>query len=87
MYTAPDSAYTVELSATGPCWILATETATGKVLWTGTMEAGQIQQIPATGSLVIRLGAAFVVTVTLNGEPVTLPAGHASPFDVSFQSA
>jgi hypothetical protein len=59
---------------------------TGKVLWTGTMEAGESQQIPATGSLLVRLGANDV-TVSLNGEPVTLPAGHQSPFDLTFQSA
>jgi hypothetical protein len=50
------------------------------------MGAGESQQIPATGSLLVRLGANDVV-VSLDGEPVTLPAGHQSPFDVTFQSA
>jgi hypothetical protein len=50
------------------------------------MEAGESRQIPATGSLSVRLGADDVV-VSLNGESVTLPAGHQSPFDVTFQSA
>ncbi|MGD0254692.1 MAG: DUF4115 domain-containing protein [Acidimicrobiales bacterium] len=85
-YSVPASAYTVGLSTSGPCWVLATAMATGKVLWTGTMEAGESQQIPATGSLLVRLGANDV-TVSLNGEPVTLPAGHQSPFDLTFQSA
>ncbi|MGD0321225.1 MAG: DUF4115 domain-containing protein [Acidimicrobiales bacterium] len=85
-YLAPASAYTVGLSTSGPCWVLATAASTGKVLWTGTMQAGESRQIPATGSLLVRLGADDV-TMSLNGEPVTLPAGHQSPFDVTFQSA
>jgi hypothetical protein len=56
------------------------------VLWTGTIEAGESQQISATGSLLVRLGADDVV-VSLDGKPVTLPAAHQSPFDVTFQSA
>jgi hypothetical protein len=85
-YTAPAGAYSVELAASGPCWILATEITTGKVLWTGTLGAGDIRQIPATGGLSVRIGADNV-TVALNGKPVTLPAGHQSPFNLTFQSA
>jgi hypothetical protein len=83
-YTAPAGNYTVALTATAPCWVEAEEVATGAVVFTSTLTAGQSQQIPATGDLSVRLGAAFVVTVTLNGEPITLPAGHGSPFDVTF---
>jgi hypothetical protein len=86
-YAAPSSTYIVGLVATGPCWVLASDPATGKVLWTGTLQAGQDQQIPNSGSLLLRLGAAFDVNVTLNGEPVIFPAGHGSPFDVAFQAA
>jgi RodZ C-terminal domain len=86
-YAAPASAYMVQLSASGPCWVLASETATGQVLWMGLLDPGQTKQIPATGSLFLRLGAAYDVTVSLDGEPVILPAGHQSPFDVTFQSA
>ena len=60
--------------------------STGHVVWTGTLQTGQTQAIPATGSLVVRLGAANDVTVTLNGEPVVLPTGFQSPFDMSFQA-
>lgn len=85
-YSAPSSTYVVALSASGPCWILASEVSSGRVIWTGTMHAGQTQQIPASGSIVLRLGAAFAVTVTLNGEPVILPVGHVSPFNVTFET-
>ncbi len=86
-YSAPSSNYVVALSASGPCWILASDVSTGRVIWTGTMRAGQTQQIPVTGSILLRLGAAFSVAVTLDGEPVVLPIGHASPFNVTFQAA
>jgi hypothetical protein len=47
---------------------------------------GQTRSIPATGSLLLRLGAANDVSVTLNGEPVVFPTGFHSPFDMSFQA-
>lgn len=85
-YGAPSTGYTIALRATGLCWVEATETSTGKVVWTGTLLTGQTQSIPATGTLVVRLGAANDVIVTLNGESVLLPAGFHSPFDMSFES-
>lgn len=86
-YSAPGSSYTVTLSASGACWILAEATSSGDVLWTGTMESGQTQQIAATGSVSVRLGAAFDVRVSVNGVPVVLPSDHGSPFDVNFEVA
>jgi hypothetical protein len=85
-YSAPATPYTVALRATGPCWVEATQMATGHVVWTGTLASGQAQSIPATGSLFLRLGAADDVGVTLNGEQVALPAGFQSPFDMSFET-
>ena len=85
-YGAPATGYTVGLQATGPCWVLATTPSTGAVVWTGTLAAGQTRSIPATGNLLLRLGAANDVSVTLNGEPVVFPTGFHSPFDMSFQA-
>jgi len=86
-YAAPGSTYTLDVAASGPCWILATESTTGQVLWTGTMQAGESRSIPGSGSVFVRLGAAFSVVLTLNGVPVSLPVGHGSPFNVTFQPA
>jgi hypothetical protein len=86
-YGAPATAYTVALSATGLCWVEATEASTGKVVWTGTLLTGQTRSISSAGSLLVRLGAANDVSVTLNGEPVVLPSSFSSPFDMRFQSA
>ncbi|MGH9028413.1 MAG: RodZ domain-containing protein [Acidimicrobiales bacterium] len=85
-YAAPSSNYVVQLSASGRCWILASVPSTGAVLWQGTLQPGQTHQIPTTGDLFLRLGAAYAIGVTLDGEPVVLPSGHASPFDVTFQA-
>jgi len=86
-YQAPGTSYTLTLSASGACWVLAQATSSGSVLWTGTLEAGQTQQILATGSVSLRLGAAFVVNVSVNRVPVVLPSDHGSPFDLNFQVA
>jgi hypothetical protein len=85
-YAVPSADYTVSLQATGLCWVEATEVATGNVVWTGTLASGQSRSVPATGNLFLRLGAADDVTVAVNGEPVVLPAGFHSPFNMSFAS-
>lgn len=85
-YGAPSTNYTVGIQATGLCWVEATQASTGKVVWTGTLTSGQSHSIPASGNLVLRLGAANDVSVTMNGEPVVLPPGFHSPFDLSFNS-
>jgi hypothetical protein len=87
VYGAPSSNYTVSFVATGPCWVDATVASTGAVVWTGTLQTGQTQAVPATSSLNVRLGAANDVSVTLNGVPVVLPTGFQSPFDMRFQAA
>ena len=86
-YAAPGAAYTVVLRATGSCWVLATETTTGRVLWTGTMSGGQTQSLVATGDMALRLGAASDVSVSMDGTQVQLPAAFQSPFTITFQVA
>jgi len=85
-YSAPTTGYTIGLAANGLCWVEATETSTGTVVWTGTLQTGQTKAIAASGNLVVRLGAANDVAVTLNGVPVVLPPGFASPFDMTFST-
>jgi hypothetical protein len=85
-YGTPSTSYTLGIQATGPCWVEATEVSSGKVVWTGTLTPGQSHSIPASGNLLLRLGAANDVSVTMNGEPIVLPTGFHSPFDMSFTS-
>jgi len=86
-YRAPPAPYTVVLDASGSCWVLATDTATGTVLWTGTMAGGQSRSLSASGDLAVRLGAASDVRVSMDGTPVQLPSGFQSPFTMTFQVA
>jgi len=86
-YGAPSTGYTVNVDATGLCWVDATQQSSGAVVWTGTLQPGQTQAIAASGSLTLRLGAANDVSVTLNGVPVVLPTGFHSPFDMRFDAA
>ena len=85
-YAAPAGHYTVELNATEPCWVMATDATTSHVEWTGTLAAGEHRQLPVSGGLVVRLGAVGV-TVSLDGKPVQLPPQVQVPFTMTFQSA
>jgi Domain of unknown function (DUF4115) len=82
-YVAPTSPYTVSISASGQCWVLAQEVGSGQVLWTGTLQAGNLRTFSGFGAVQLRLGAASDVTVSLNGTDLALPAGFQSPFDVN----
>jgi hypothetical protein len=85
-YAAPARSYTVELDASGPCWVMATDAATNHVVWTGTMAAGERRQLPAAGGLVVHLGASGVA-VSLDGKTVQLPPHFQVPFVLTFQPA
>jgi hypothetical protein len=85
-YAVDTDQYQVAVSATGPCWVLATSTATGATVWTGTLQAGAVQNIQATGSLTLELGAP-AVSLTVDHVPVVLPSPFHTPFVATFQPA
>ena len=86
-YRLPAAPSTVQLSATGPCWVLATDASGGRVLWTGTMGSGQTLTLPAGSGMLLHLGAAWNVTILAAGRPVRLPTGYLSPFEATFTTA
>jgi hypothetical protein len=87
-YQVGDASFTLSLAATtGECWVDATSTATGAVLFTGTLFAGQSHAISATGPVTVIAGAPVAFTATVDGSPVTLPPGFQAPFTLSFQTA
>lgn len=86
-YQLPASEDQVVLAANGTCWVEATNPATGAVLWTGTMLAGQTHSFSALATMRLRLGAAENVSMSVGRTPVVLPSGFGSPFDVTFQVA
>jgi cytoskeleton protein RodZ len=64
----PNAAVRVELTADEPVWVLAR--SDGKYTFSGTLGAKESKTIEATGTVVLRLGNAGGVTITLNGKAV-----------------
>jgi hypothetical protein len=76
--------YTVTVRASGPCWVLATNASTGSTLWTGTLQAGGSEAIPATGTVTVQLGAP-TATLALDNVPVAFPDPAHTPFVATFE--
>jgi hypothetical protein len=86
LYPVNTSAYRLTITASGPCWVDATSASDGTTLWTGTMQAGQVQQIQATGTAKVELGT-LAVALDVDGVPVVIPSTVRSPFVLTFQPA
>jgi cytoskeleton protein RodZ len=63
-----DAPVRVELTADEPVWVLVRND--GKYLFSGTLGARESRTFEATSTVLLRLGNAGGVTVTLNGKPV-----------------
>ena len=63
-----------------------TNTATGAVLFTMTLQSGQSHAIAATGPVTVIAGAPVAFSATVDGAPVTLPPGNQAPFTLNFQT-
>ena len=64
----PNAPVRVELVAEEPVWVLAR--SDGKYLFSGTMEANQTRTVEANNTVLLRLGNAGGVSITLNGKPI-----------------
>ena len=64
----PSAPVRVELTADEPVWVLAR--TDGKYSFSGTLSAKESRTIEADGTVLLRLGNAGGVTITLNGKPV-----------------
>jgi hypothetical protein len=86
-YTVGSANYALVLSATsGPCWLEATNPSTGAVLFSGTLFSGQSHTVTASGPVTVVVGAPSAFAATVDGTPVTLPAGDQAPFTLTFQT-
>jgi hypothetical protein len=84
-YDVASSTFTVTLTATsGACWVDATSTATGAELYSGTVSAGSQHAFSATGPVTLIVGAPTVLSTSVDGGAVVLPAGFQTPFTMSF---
>jgi len=82
--SVPASSYRVTVSVTGVCWVEGVETASGTDVWSGVLQAGQEHRFVFQGPVLLRMGAADA-SVRVDGKPLTLPAGHHAPYDVTFE--
>lgn len=82
-YPVPSATYTMTVSASAPCWVLAQSTS-GATLWTGTLQAGGVQSIPASGTVTVELGSS-AGTLQVDNIPVVLPTPIQTPFVATFQ--
>ena len=87
-YEVSGSEFTLALSATtGACWVDATTAPSGSTLFTGTLQPGDRQTVAATGPVTLVVGAPTVLAVSVDGTPVALPPGFATPFTMHFVTA
>jgi hypothetical protein len=84
LYPVGPDPYRLTISTSGPCWVNATSVSTGSTLWTGTMQAGGVQVVQATGATRVELGT-LAVALQVDGVPVVIPASIQSPFVLSFE--
>ena len=64
----PNAAVRVELTADEPVWVLAR--TDGKYLFSGTLAANQARTVEANSVILLRLGNAGGVNITLNGKSI-----------------
>jgi len=83
-YPVGGNSFQITVTATGPCWIDASTLASGSTLWTGSLQAGNVQVIQATGPTAVQIGAASV-SFTVGTVPVVLPTPLHTPFVATFQ--
>jgi cytoskeleton protein RodZ len=81
---APGGSVKVEISAAEPVWVLAR--ADGKFLFSGTLDANQTKTVEANGTVVLRVGNAGGLNITLNGKPIGPLGPKGQVRDVQFTS-
>jgi cytoskeleton protein RodZ len=80
----PGGAVKVEITAAEPVWVLAR--ANGKYLFSGTLDANTSKTLEANGTVLLRVGNAGGLNITLNGKPVGPLGPKGQVRDVQFTS-
>ncbi len=83
-YPVGNDSFTILISANAPCWVDVTTVATGATLWTGTLQPGGSQSVPATGATTVHFGATGV-TMSVDKTPVVFPTPMHAPFVATIQ--
>ena len=80
----PNNPVRIEITATEPVWVLAR--TDGKFAFTGTMDPNTKRSVDASKDIVLRLGNAGGVTITLNGQPIPPVGPKGQPRTIQFTS-
>ena len=83
-YLTPSRTYTINFSASGPCWLGVQQGVNGRYLWMATLTAGQEASYKASGPVAVRLGAPANIKVEVDAVSVELPAKNVQPYDITF---
>jgi hypothetical protein len=83
VYPVGSTTYHVTVTAAGLCWIRAFNPSTGATVWVGTIQPGASQDIAATGTLSVEMGAPLA-SVTVDNVPVVFPIPLRAPFTMTF---
>jgi cytoskeletal protein RodZ len=79
------SPFLLTLRTTQACWVQITD-ASGAVVFTETLPPGQEQQIPGSGTIVMKLGNMTGVTISAGNVDLDL-GGLPRTADITFQTA
>jgi hypothetical protein len=76
-FQAPAGDYVLTFATSGqPCWVgVETGVGTSDFLWTQAVQPGSDATYKAAGSLVVNVGAAEYLSVSVNGVPIRIPSG------------
>jgi cytoskeleton protein RodZ len=80
----PNAAVHVEIKADETVWVLAR--VDGKYAFSGTLEAGQSRKVDGVKDVVLRVGNAGSVAITVNGKPVGAVGPKGQPRTVQLTS-
>ncbi|HWE57309.1 MAG TPA: DUF4115 domain-containing protein [Acidimicrobiales bacterium] len=84
-YTVSAATLNVHVATSGTCWVeMRDGSASGPVVFEGTLASGVDRAFQTAGSLWLRLGDPARVKVTIDGATVALPAA-ADPFNLTVQ--
>ncbi len=86
-YVPPANGYQITFTtAAGECWVNVASTS-GATLLSQTLPIGVSKVVAATGQTTVIIGAPRAVTISVDHEPVVLPAGYQTPFTITFRPA
>jgi hypothetical protein len=87
-FTVDRPAFILTVAASGRCWVRAQDAnQSATALYEGVLRSGDSQPIQVNGSAVVRFGAANNVTLTLDGQPLSLPGQFTSTLTLTLNGS